>query len=281
VNVEERQAPAPVYVIGDVHGEFRQLQRLLRRAEIIDHHHNWSAGNASLWFLGDLVDRGPDGIAVIDLVMRLQKEAAACGGLVNCLLGNHELMLLAAYRFGRRSTGLGSSFITRWRRNGGQRKDLAGLTTAHLDWLMHLPVMVCVQDSILVHADSTIYLKRGRSIDQVNEAFRGIMKHSDVLNWEELIEEFGMRGIFYHRLGGDEYIERFLSCYEGKRIVHGHTPISYFSNQPAKKITEAFIYAQDRCIDVDGGMFLGGAGVIYQLPQYPAAIYDSAEKEKK
>lgn len=279
--MEERQASAPVYVIGDVHGEFKQLQRLLRHADIVDRHHNWGAGNASLWFLGDLVDRGPDGIAVIDLVMRLQKEAAESGGQVNCLLGNHELMLLAAYRFGRRSTGLGSNFITRWRRNGGQRKDLAGLTTAHLDWLMHLPVMVRAQDTILVHADSAIYLKRGHTIDQVNEAFRGIMKHSDALDWEELIEEFGMRGIFYHRLGGDQYVDRFLSFYEGQRVVHGHTPISYFSNQPAKKITEAFTYAQDRCIDVDGGMFLGGSGVIYELPQCPASIDDSAEKKEK
>jgi hypothetical protein len=245
---------------------------------MIDRQHNWSAGNAVLWFLGDLVDRGPDGIGVIDLVMRLQKEAAETGGQVDCLLGNHELMLLAAYRFGRRSTGLGSSFITRWRRNGGQRKDLAGLTTAHLDWLMRLPIMARAQDTILIHADSAIYLKRGRTIEQVNEAFHGIMKHSDALDWEELIEEFGMRGVFYHRLGGNEYAERFLSCYEGRRLVHGHTPISYFSNQPAKKITEAFTYAQDRCVDVDGGMFLGGSGVLYKLPHLSADIDASVEK---
>ena len=50
--------------------------------------------DARLWLVGDLVDRGPDGVGVIELVRRLQRE-----GDVHCLLGNHELLLLAARRF--------------------------------------------------------------------------------------------------------------------------------------------------------------------------------------
>src|SRR5579883_3337615 len=139
-------APAPTYVIGDVHGQLKKLLKLLKEAHLIDEHQAWSGGPAVLWFIGDLVDRGPDSIAVLDLVMRLQREAPAAGGQVACLLGNHELMMLAAYRFGRRSTGLSSSFITRWKQNGGNRKDLAALTREHLDWLAQLPAMTLAVD---------------------------------------------------------------------------------------------------------------------------------------
>src|SRR5579871_3475958 len=108
----------PTYVIGDVHGQLKKLVRLLREAYIVREDLSWQAGDATLWFIGDLVDRGPDSIGVLDLVMRLQREAVQAGGQVASLLGNHELLMLAAYRFGRRSTGLGSNFISRWRQNG-------------------------------------------------------------------------------------------------------------------------------------------------------------------
>src|SRR5215469_16064093 len=101
-------APRPIYIIGDVHGQLKKLVKLLQDRQLIDAEHCWKAGTATLWFMGDVVDRGPDGVAVLDLVMRLQAEAAAAGGAVASLLGNHEMLLLAAYRFGRRSTGLGS-----------------------------------------------------------------------------------------------------------------------------------------------------------------------------
>src|SRR5256714_11905079 len=121
----------PIYIIGDVHGHLKKLVKLLQDVQLIDAEHSWKAGTATLWFMGDFVDRGPDGIAVLDLVMRLQVEAAAAGGSVASLLGNHEMLLLAAYRFGRRSTGLGSNFLSLCEQNGGKSKDIPSLTTGH------------------------------------------------------------------------------------------------------------------------------------------------------
>src|SRR6266567_3813875 len=149
------QTVAPAYIIGDVHGQLKKLTHLLQQVHLIDEHLSWSGGQAVLWFVGDFVDRGPDGIAVIDLVMRLQKEAEAAGGQVLSLLGNHELLILAAYRFGRRSTGLGSNFISRWKRNGGLKKDIASLNLKHLEWLAHLPPMALFQEKLFMHADAS------------------------------------------------------------------------------------------------------------------------------
>jgi len=43
---------------------------------------------------GDCVDRGPHSVAVLQLMWRLQEEAAAAGGEVRLLLGNHEAWAL-------------------------------------------------------------------------------------------------------------------------------------------------------------------------------------------
>src|SRR5947199_4487194 len=170
--------PRPTYIIGDVHGHLKKLVKLLQDAKLIDAEHSWQAGTATLWFMGDFVDRGPDGIAVLDLVMRLQAEAAAAGGSVKSLLGNHEMLLLASYRFGRRSTGLGSNFISKWKQNGGNRKDIAGLKPHHLEWLAQLPLMANVHDHLFLHADAPFYIRYGKTVEEVNAAARKILRGS-------------------------------------------------------------------------------------------------------
>jgi hypothetical protein len=259
------QGTEPIFVVGDIHGHLHTLVKLLQGVGLLNHGRTWVGGNAVLWFIGDLVDRGTESIAVLDLVMRLQEEAAAVHGVVNCLLGNHELLLLAAYQFGRRSTGLSSNFITKWRRNGGNKNDLAKLTKAHLTWLAERPAMTLIQDTLLVHADATFYTRYGKSVEEVNDTFGALLRRSDALAWEELIEAFAMRGIFMHQQAGDEFISRFLTIFGGERIIHGHTPISTVVGGPAKKVTDAYVYADGKCIDVDGGIYLGGPGFVYQF----------------
>ncbi|RAQ96105.1 metallophosphoesterase [Thermogemmatispora tikiterensis] len=255
----------PIYLVGDVHGHLKKLLVLLQRAQLIDSQQRWSGGRARLWFLGDFVDRGPQGIAVVEFVMRLQQEAAAVGGRVEALLGNHELLLLAAYRFGRRSTGLGSNFLTRWRRNGGQRADLAALRQHHLDWLQQLPAMALVADHLLIHADAPLYLRCGRTLEEVNASFSHLLRHSDALVWEETLEDFGARGLFANPFVGTEMAQRFLRTFGGRYLVHGHTPISFLTGQAAGRILDPWIYAGGLCINIDGGLHLGGAGLVYQL----------------
>ncbi len=256
----------PIYIIGDIHGQLNKLLKLLQDAQLVDADHSWQGGHATLWFMGDFVDRGPDGIAVLDLVMRLQSEAAAVGGTVASLLGNHEMLLLAAYRFGRRSTGLGSNFLSRWKQNGGIRKDIVSLTPRHLDWMAHLPVMALVDDYLFIHADAPFYIKCGRTVDEVNAAFNKLLSHSDALAWEEMLEEFARRGAFMYNSIGEEFANRFLNTFGGRQLIHGHTPISSMLSCPPKKVDSPWIYARSKCINVDGGMCLGGSGFVYQLP---------------
>ncbi len=86
--------PQRVVAVGDVHGDFDGLVRILRAAGVINEKLQWSGGNTVLVQTGDVLDRGPKSRQVMDLLMALEKQAPKSRGRVIALLGNHELMNL-------------------------------------------------------------------------------------------------------------------------------------------------------------------------------------------
>lgn len=70
-----------VYAVGDLQGCFRQFRQLLEQLD-------FSPSRDRLWLAGDLVGRGPDALATLRYVMALD-------GAAQCVLGNHDLNLLA------------------------------------------------------------------------------------------------------------------------------------------------------------------------------------------
>lgn len=86
------KAPERLVAVADVHGDYADFCLILKRAGLVNEQNHWIGGSATLVQIGDLVDRGPKGREAMDLVMGLEKEAAAAGGRVVPLLGNHEVM---------------------------------------------------------------------------------------------------------------------------------------------------------------------------------------------
>jgi bis(5'-nucleosyl)-tetraphosphatase (symmetrical) len=78
----QRSRIAPmVYLLGDIQGCCDALQRLLQKID-------FSASRDQLFALGDLVNRGPQSLDTIETL-------ASFGSSAQCLLGNHDLHLLA------------------------------------------------------------------------------------------------------------------------------------------------------------------------------------------
>jgi len=119
------------YAIGDVQGCYAELRALVERI-------GFSADRDQLWFVGDLVNRGPGSLEVL-------RYARALGDNAIVVLGNHDLHLLAlAYGSARkRKSGDTLDAVL-------EAKDRAAL----LEWLLSRPLAHFDPDSgdLMVHA---------------------------------------------------------------------------------------------------------------------------------
>ncbi|OAR24907.1 serine/threonine protein kinase [Streptomyces sp. ERV7] len=284
VRVESVPAPAPLpdglgplFVVGDVHGYLDELLAALREQGLIDVDGNWAAGNARLWFLGDFTDRGPDGIGVIDLVMRLSAEAAAAGGYCKALMGNHELLLIGAKRFGDTPVNSGAgtaTFQAAWLLNGGQKADMDRLQDVHLQWMSRLDAIEEEDGHLLMHSDTTAYLEYGDSIEAVNDTVHALLTRNDADECWDLFRKFTKRFAFRDE-SGPQAARELLSAYGGQRVVHGHSPIPYLlgevgtedGEEDSRPVVEGpHVYADGLAIAMDGGVTMAGKLLVVQLP---------------
>lgn len=89
---DDASSTADIVVIGEVQGAANTVAAFLKHLGLIDSELHWSGGDTILIQTGDLLDGGEKVRDAMDLFMRIQKEAAAAGGEVIVLMGNHEAM---------------------------------------------------------------------------------------------------------------------------------------------------------------------------------------------
>jgi len=121
-------------IIGDVHGHYNGLMALLEAIA--------PGSDDRVYFLGDLIDRGPQSAQVVDFVLHSPYQ---------CLLGNHELMLLDVLS-GRASNQVRQA----WLYSGGYETltsyQTVSIPHAHIDWMQSLPTYLDLGDIWLAHA---------------------------------------------------------------------------------------------------------------------------------
>ena len=100
-----------IYVIPDIHGNVQLLDLILDRILPL-------RKNDQIVFLGDYIDRHMDSPDVVDRIIELKKDYP---GKINCLLGNHEDMLLKAMNMSNHELQLHQLFHYHkmWLNNGG------------------------------------------------------------------------------------------------------------------------------------------------------------------
>ena len=125
------------YVIGDLQGCHEQALSMLDR--IRAHAAEVGVAEPAILFVGDLINRGPDSLATLRHVRKL---CMASGGLIDSVLGNHDLHLLAV-AYGIRPEHKSDTLADIL--HAPDRDEL-------IDWVRRRPLAIRTQGHVLVHA---------------------------------------------------------------------------------------------------------------------------------
>lgn len=216
------------YVISDIHGCYEKYRAILQAIRLRD--------TDTLYVLGDVVDRGPDGIRILQDMM----------GRANVypILGNHEFMAAYCLRFLmqeiRQDTiaqlnGTETAALADWFANGGEGtlKAFTALPTEGrediLDYLgeftLYETVQVGGKQYVLIHAGLANFVP-GKSLDDYDPA--------------DFLE------------GRPDYS---IACWPDRILISGHTPTGLIPGNPNPNR----IYHGNRHIAIDCGCCFGGA----------------------
>ncbi len=144
------------YAIGDIQGCYKELRQLLKLI-------NFSSDKDQLWFVGDLVNRGPDSLSVLRFIKDLGENAIS-------VLGNHDLHML----------GVLQSIEKPRKKDTFNEIILAKDRDTLIEWICSLPLMHINKKSkhILVHAgiypawsveEAQVYANEVESVLQSNK----------------------------------------------------------------------------------------------------------------
>jgi hypothetical protein len=145
-------------VIGDIHGQAGKLEALLQRMGYSEQADGWvpPAGRQAI-FLGDLIDRGPEQVKVVNIVRSLIDR-----GHARAVMGNHEFNAIGFVR--ERLDASGNPIPGNYLRNRSPGKvaqheeflrqvgDGSDLHLELVNWFRSLPVALDLGDIRVVHA---------------------------------------------------------------------------------------------------------------------------------
>src|SRR5580658_3819281 len=150
------------WAIGDIQGCCDELEELLQRIR-------FSTDRDQLWFVGDLVNRGPRSLHTLRLVRSLRDNAI-------CVLGNHDLHLLAVALVG-----------SKLRKNDTLSEVLVAPDRDSLmEWLLHRPLAhyqpqatdLLVHAGVVPHWSAALTLELAREVEQaLRRDPRGLLGH--------------------------------------------------------------------------------------------------------
>jgi hypothetical protein len=81
-----------IVAMGDLHSDIESTRRAFRLAGATDENDEWIGGDLTVIQCGDMIGRSDDERQVLDFLFDIRRKAEAGGGLVQPVLGNHEVM---------------------------------------------------------------------------------------------------------------------------------------------------------------------------------------------
>lgn len=182
-----------IFAVGDIQGCHASLEALLEKLLPLE--------PEQIWFAGDLVNRGPDSLASLRTIIGL-------GDRARCVLGNHDLHLLAT------AAGV---------RKPGRRDTLAPILAAPdadqlIDWLRQQPLAHYAYDHLLVHAG--VY--PSWQVEQTVSLSREVQTVLSGPNWEGFLANmYGNEpGQWQDELTGNARLRAIVNVLTRMRYLH-------------------------------------------------------------
>ena len=221
--IVETDAPAVLYALSDIHGGYDRAVALLVANGLLEGIPSepsaavWAGGQATLVVIGDMFDKGPQGLEVIDLLRGLQPTAAAAGGRVVVLMGNHEAEFLADPENDRASKADGINQEIKAR--GLRPYDVASRADPRGRFLRDLPFAARIGGWFFLHSGDT----HGRSLAQLSSAIRDAVDTQgygaqEIVGPDSLLESIG-----WFR-AGEAVAQQYAQTLGVAHIVFGHDP---------------------------------------------------------
>ncbi len=246
------QAPR-IVAVSDIHGQYGLLVKLLRANGVIDAGDRWALGRDTLVIAGDVFDRGPQVTEAFWLLYGLQQQAAAAGGAVHFVLGNHETMVLyddlryVNPKYLRSAQLLGRSY-----------PQLYGADSVIGQWLRTRPVLLRIGDTLFLHGGiSPEAVRLALDPAATNAAYQASLgRPRDAIKadpataplYDGKTSPIWYRGYFDGRLD-TAGVQQVLDQLGLKRIVVGHTSMQHVSS-----------FHGDRVIAIDSSIKKGENG---------------------
>ena len=222
-----------IYVTSDLHGcSLEKIERLCDNAGF--------GSDDFLYILGDVIDRGKDGIEILKWIMSLSN--------VQLILGNHEAMMLE-----------NEFFFEKVAENSVSK--FAGINLkAYKEWLMNdghptINALSAMKGSEIKSVFEYLHKAPLYRIITLNEK-TFILTHSGLGNFrpDKKLTEYTSDELLWIRPKiTDKYFDDITT-------VFGHTPTIYYMNQCKGKILKT-----DTWIDIDVGVSLGHNPVLLRL----------------
>lgn len=239
------------YICTDFHGQWNLWEQIK----------NYCQPDDKIYFLGDAIDRGPDGINImIDMLT---------DGRVIYLKGNHEDMMYKACAHTMGMERDDRAFYI-WAINGNDQTEAAfnALSYAHQMWLLnHINRMPIKLEVINKYGQHILLSHAGSS--KVNYKFSEFCHFKDnPYIWDR------------------EHLQKPI-VEEDKNwfFIHGHTPVKYLSYITyglisPENIHEPYIYADGHKIDLDLASFDTGLVALFDLDELKTVkIFRKENKE--
>lgn len=238
--------------IGDIHGDEGALIACLRMANCIDTDGKWCGGNTHVVQIGDILDRGDEERGCMDRLYDLKQQAAAAGGAVHVLMGNHEVMNIdwdfdyvglggfdgweSKEQQHTRPTTLFGNIFGGLQMGGVPRilKDRAKAFTVGTGFaalaLSEAPLAIQIGDTVCVHGGLDLkYFEMGlqRINDECAAWLRGAAERPDWIDdeqnpiWNRSFSAPGDRPV---TPSNARKLEHVLHACGARRMIVGHTP---------------------------------------------------------